>query len=87
MPKLKTGAVPQTLPEETRLKIIYRPIGELTRYAGNARTHSDKQIVQIAASISKFGFTNPVLIDERREVVAGHGRVAAAKQLGMAEVT
>lgn len=86
MPKLTTGAAPQPLPEETRLKIVYRPTGDLTPYAGNARTHSDKQIVQIAASIRKFGFTNPVLIDERGEIVAGHGRVAAAKHLGQAEV-
>jgi DNA modification methylase len=86
VPKLTTGAVPQPLPEETRLKIVYRPTGDLTPYAGNARTHSDKQIVQIAASIRKFGFTNPVLIDQRGEIVAGHGRVAAARQLGLARV-
>ena len=82
----KTGAVPQPLPEATRLKIIYRPTGDLTPYAGNARTHSDKQIVQIAASIRKFGFTNPVLIDDHGEIVAGHGRVSAAKQLGLTDV-
>lgn len=86
MPKLKTGPAPQPMPEETRLKIVYRPTGALTPYAGNARTHSDKQIAQIAASIRKFGFTNPVLIDARGEIVAGHGRVAAAKQLGLPEV-
>lgn len=86
MPKLTTRAAPQSLPEETRLKIVYRPIGDLVPYAGNSRTHSDKQMVQIAASIRKFGFTNPVLIDECGEIVAGHGRVAAAKQLGQAEV-
>ena len=76
----------KTLPESTRLKITYRKIGELIPYTGNARTHSDKQIAQIAASIRKFGFTNPVLIDEDGSIVAGHGRVAAAKQLGIAEV-
>lgn len=76
----------KTLPESTRLKITYRKIGELIPYTGNARTHSDKQIAQIAASIRKFGFTNPVLIDEEGGIVAGHGRVAAAKQLGIAEV-
>ena len=82
----KTGAPPQPLSEATQLKIVYRLTGDLTPYAGNARTHSDKQIVQIAASIRKFGFTNPVLIDEGCGIVAGHGRVAAAKQLGLAEV-
>ena len=86
MPKLTTGARPQPLPEDTRLKIVYRPTGDLRPYAGNARTHNAKQIVQIAASIRKFGFTNPVLIDDHGEIVAGHGRVAAAKQLGLAEV-
>ncbi|MEM6901282.1 MAG: ParB/Srx family N-terminal domain-containing protein, partial [Pseudomonadota bacterium] len=76
----------KTLPESTRLKITYRNTGDLTPYAGNARTHSDKQITQIAASIRQFGFTNPVLIDDNGGIVAGHGRVAAAKQLGIAEV-
>lgn len=86
MANIKTGALPQTLPESTRLKITYRKTGDLVPYSGNARTHSDKQIAQIAASIRKFGFTNPVLIDEDGSIVAGHGRVAAAKQLGIAEV-
>lgn len=76
----------KTLPESTRLKITYRNTGDLNPYAGNARTHSDKQIAQIAASIRKFGFTNPVLIDDNGGIVAGHGRVAAAEQLGIAEV-
>ncbi len=61
-------------------------IGDLTPWARNARTHSRKQIRQIAESIEAFGFTNPVLIDERRTILAGHGRVAAANELGMREV-
>ena len=76
----------KTLPEETRLKLVYRKTDDLIPYAGNARTHSDKQIDQIAASIRQFGFTNPVLIDEKGGIIAGHGRVAAAKRLGTAEV-
>ncbi|WP_170335512.1 site-specific DNA-methyltransferase [Ruegeria arenilitoris] len=76
----------KSLPEETRLKIVYRKTDDLIPYAGNARTHSDKQIDQIAASIRQFGFTNPVLIDENGGIIAGHGRVAAAKRLGTAEV-
>jgi DNA modification methylase len=76
----------KTLPESTRLKIAYRKTEDLIPYAGNARTHSEKQIAQIGASIRQFGFTNPVLIDENGSIVAGHGRVAAAKQLAMTEV-
>jgi len=61
-------------------------IAQLTPWARNARTHSRKQVRQIADSIRTFGFTNPVLIDENRTILAGHGRVAAAQLLGMAEV-
>lgn len=67
-------------------QIEMRPVGELRGYPGNARTHSKKQIKQIAASIRRFGFTNPVLISDDSEIMAGHGRVLAAQQLGMAEV-
>ena len=59
-----------------------RSINELLPYARNARTHSDEQIAQIAASIREFGFTNPVLIDPDNTILAGHGRVMAARQLG-----
>jgi ParB-like chromosome segregation protein Spo0J len=58
----------------------------LQPYAGNARTHSNKQIRQIARSIERFGFCNPVLIDDNGQIMAGHGRVAAANLLGLAEV-
>jgi DNA modification methylase len=68
------------------LSIIYRKISELKPYPRNARTHSRKQINQIAASITGFGFTNPVLVDEDGQIIAGHGRVQAAKLLGFAEV-
>ena len=61
-------------------------IRDLTPWARNARTHSRKQVRQIAESIETFGFTNPVLIDEHRTILAGHGRVAAAKLLGWTEV-
>ena len=61
-------------------------ISALQPYAGNARTHSRRQIKKIAASIQRFGFVNPVLIDENNLIIAGHGRVAAAKQLNWAEV-
>jgi len=66
--------------------IVERPINSLRPYARNARTHSKKQIQQIATSITRFGFTNPVLIADDGEIIAGHGRVEAAKQLGWATV-
>ncbi len=62
------------------------PVGSLRPYAGNARTHSRKQIGQIAESIRRFGFTNPVLIGDDGEILAGHGRVRAAKELGLTDV-
>src|SRR5437870_5201822 len=62
------------------------PVANLRPYAGNARTHSRKQIRQIANSIERFGFTNPVLISDDHEIIAGHGRVEAAKLLGHAAV-
>ena len=68
------------------LPTILRPTESLTPYKNNARTHSKRQIKQIADSITRFGFTNPILIDGEGGVIAGHGRVAAAKLLGMPEV-
>ncbi len=64
------------------LQIVTLPIETLRPYARNARTHSSKQIAQIVASICEFGFNNLVLIDRDGEIIAGHGRVAAAKKLG-----
>ena len=61
-------------------------IGDLTPWAKNARTHSMKQLRQIGESIRTFGFTNPVLIDASNTILAGHGRVAAAKLIGMTHV-
>jgi ParB-like chromosome segregation protein Spo0J len=61
-------------------------IAALVPYANNSRVHSEKQIAQIAASIREFGFTNPVLIDPEGEIIAGHGRVLAARQLEMAQI-
>lgn len=86
MSKISNEAHASTLPAETRLKIVNRDPGKLIAYDGNARTHSDKQIAQIAASIRTFGFLNPVLIGSDGIVIAGHGRVAAAMQLGLGEV-
>jgi len=61
-------------------------IEKLIPYAKNSRTHSDAQVAQIAASIKEFGFVNPVLIDEQDGIIAGHGRVMAARKLGIDEV-
>ena len=58
----------------------------LIPYANNSRTHSDEQILQIAASIKEFGFLNPVIVDSENGIIAGHGRVMAAKKLGIEEV-
>ena len=67
----------------TSLCVEYKRVSDLIPYPNNARTHSKKQIRQIAESIRVFGFTNPILIDRRGRIIAGHGRWEAAKLLGM----
>jgi DNA modification methylase len=68
------------------LKIIQVAIEDLIPYVNNARTHSDEQVSQIAASIKEFGWTNPILIDGEKGIIAGHGRLAAARKLKMKNV-
>lgn len=68
------------------IKIEMVPVEKLVPYAKNARTHSPEQIDQIAASIREFGFTNPILIKDDFSIIAGHGRLAASRKLGLAEV-
>ena len=68
------------------MKIESLPIERLIPYARNSRTHSDAQIAQVAASIREFGFTNPVLIDGADGIIAGHGRVMAARKLRLEKV-
>jgi ParB-like chromosome segregation protein Spo0J len=68
------------------LQVLYFPLEILSKNGRNARTHSRKQIRQIAASIDEFGFTNPLLIDKQNMVLAGHGRLPAARLLGMKRV-
>lgn len=63
-------------------QIEWRDVKELLPYARNSRTHSDAQVAQIAASIKEFGWTNPVLVDAEGVIIAGHGRVMAARKLG-----
>jgi len=68
------------------LHIEYRKVDSLTPFARNPRTHSDAQIAKLAASLVEFGWTNPILVDGANGLICGHGRLAAARKLGLAEV-
>ena len=68
------------------IKSELREIGDLIPFARNSRTHSDEQVAQIAASIREFGWTNPILVDGANGIIAGHGRLMAARKLGMEQV-
>lgn len=69
-----------------KLKVEYRKTSDLIPYARNARTHSEEQVTRLASSIKEFGWTNPILVDGENGVIAGHGRLAAAKKLGIEAV-
>lgn len=71
---------------EMKLKIEYRKVSDLLPYARNARTHSDTQVSQLAASIKEFGFNNPVAVNGEGMILCGHGRVMAAQKLHLTEV-
>ena len=77
-------AISDTL--KPRLAVLYLPLAAVTPSERNARTHSQEQIKQLVASISAFGWTNPILIDEDRAIIAGHGRLEAARVAGLADV-
>ena len=68
------------------MNITIKEVAELIPYVNNSRTHSDEQVAQIAASIKEFGWTNPILIDEQNSIIAGHGRLMAARKLGMDKI-
>ena len=68
------------------MKITQKKVTELIPYVKNSRTHSDEQVAQIAASIKEFGWTNPILVDGSNGIIAGHGRLMAARKLGFKEV-
>ena len=68
------------------MEVIEKEVAGLIPYAFNSRTHDDAQVAQIAASIKEFGFNNPVLIDETGGIIAGHGRVLAARKLSLDKV-
>jgi ParB-like chromosome segregation protein Spo0J len=77
------GILPMT---SLTLQVESWPLERLIPYARNARTHSGRQVAEIAASISAFGFNNPVLVDPDSGIIAGHGRVLAARKVGLSEV-
>jgi ParB family transcriptional regulator, chromosome partitioning protein len=68
------------------LQIEQIQLATLIPYINNSRTHSDEQVAQIAASIKEFGFNNPILVDKDSGIIAGHGRLQAARKLGLTEV-
>jgi len=68
------------------VKITQKKVESLIPYINNSRTHSDEQVAQIAASIKEFGWTNPILVDGANGIIAGHGRLLAARKLGYKEV-
>ena len=68
------------------MKITQKKVESLIPYINNSRTHSDAQVAQIAASIKEFGWTNPILVDGSNGIIAGHGRLLAARKLGFKEV-
>ena len=87
LPKNVTpSATGDALPSAPRLEIRYRPISDITPDPRNPRVHTPRHVRQVAASIRAFGFTVPILIDGAAKVVAGHARLAAARQLGWTEV-
>ncbi len=71
---------------QRQLAVVYQNTSELKPRSNNPRLHSRKQIAQIARAIERFGFTNPLLIDDNNGLIAGHGRLEAAKTIGLAQV-
>ena len=70
-------------PADFKLAVTYRPTNDIFPDTGNARTHSKKQVQEIVRSIRSFGFANPILVDESSVIIAGHGRLLAAKEMGL----
>jgi DNA modification methylase len=83
MARIMTSLNPR---DSTRLRLEFWPVDRLLPSPRNARTHSDAQVAEIAGSIRAFGFSNPVLVGEDGDIIAGHGRLAAARLLGLSEV-
>jgi hypothetical protein len=79
----ETGAQESSIPAPSRLAITYRAVKDLIPDPRNARTHSKRQVDQIRESIEAFGFTNPILADPEGRLIAGHGRLQAARTMGL----
>jgi hypothetical protein len=77
-------AAPLTVAMAKRIEMW--PLDRLVPYERNSRVHSPEQVAQVAASIAEFGFVNPILVDSNAGIIAGHGRLAAAKELGLSEL-
>lgn len=71
-----------TVKKQEKLAIVYKSLNSMIVYAKNARAHSTEQVEKIIGSIKKYGWTNPILLDESGEVIAGHGRLLAAEKIG-----
>ncbi|MFV8925384.1 ParB/Srx family N-terminal domain-containing protein [Serratia fonticola] len=71
-----------TVKKQEKLAIVYKSLNSMMVYAKNARTHSTEQVEKIIGSIKKYGWTNPILLDESGQVIAGHGRLLAAEKIG-----
>ncbi|MBP1034849.1 ParB N-terminal domain-containing protein [Serratia fonticola] len=71
-----------TVKKQEKLAIVYKSLDSMMVYAKNARTHSPEQVEKIIGSIKKYGWTNPILLDESGQVIAGHGRLLAAEKIG-----
>lgn len=72
--------------KKSEMQIVYKDIDDLIPYARNSRQHSDLQIAQLAGMIKEFGFKNPILVDGENGIIAGHGRVLAARKLGLTKI-
>ena len=83
---VKAQKDPKPRKHKDRLEVVMRPVGELVPYAQNARVHADAQVEALADSLKTFGFTNPVLIHSSGRIIAGHGRVMAAKKAGIEQI-
>src|SRR6266446_3111773 len=81
---METQTLPAAYPVAKQIEAW--PIDKLIPFARNPRTHSDAQVAQIAASIAEFGFNNPILVDTKAGIIAGHGRLLAARKLQLTEV-
>src|SRR5262245_16715497 len=86
MPKRPNSSAPKKGPNGAKIAVEILPITRLVPYANNARTHPPEQVAQIAASIKQFGFNVPVLVDAEGVLIAGHGRVLGAQELGLKSV-